>query len=159
MKVLNIHKRIINQPKQQVANLLGTLASREDKIWPFENWPRMKFKEGIQPGAKGGHGPIRYSVETYDPNVLIQFRFYKPKGFNGIHKLEISEIDETHTMLKHTIDMQTSGVGIFSWFFAIRWLHDALIEDAFDKVENNFGTTSKKTNWNLWVRFLRKVLK
>ncbi|WP_186434942.1 hypothetical protein [Gillisia sp. Hel_I_86] len=69
--------------------LLETLATENDKIWPTEKWPAMKFKNGIRTGANGGHGPIRYSVEKYEPNEIIQFRFSKPEGFNGIHKFEI----------------------------------------------------------------------
>ena len=109
-------------------------------------------------GAKGGHGPIRYSVEKYDPQNLIQFRFSKPEGFNGIHKFEVFKLSNTQTEIKHTIDIQTSGTGTLVWTFAIRSLHDALIEDAFDKIENNFVQQPKSTDWNLWVRVLRKTL-
>jgi len=50
-----------------VVELLNTLSTDNDKIWPKEKWPAMKFKGGINIGAKGGHGPIRYSVEKYNP--------------------------------------------------------------------------------------------
>ncbi|MEP1488870.1 MAG: hypothetical protein ABJK28_10620 [Algibacter sp.] len=52
----------------------------------------MKFKNGIKIGAQGGHGLIRYTVEKYNPNEIIQFRFSKPNGFHGIHKFEIIPI-------------------------------------------------------------------
>ena len=55
--------------------------------------------------------------------------------------------------------MDASGKGLFIWFFAIKSLHDALIEDAFDKMENHFTEEKKKTNWSFWVKFLRKILK
>ena len=158
MKVLNIHKRTINQPKKKVVELLGTLSTENDKIWPNEKWPTMKFKSGIKNEAKGGHGPIRYSVEKYKPNEIIQFRFSKPKGFNGIHKFEISELYENQTEIQHTIDMQTVGLGTIKWIFAVRSLHNALIEDAFDKIENNFTLTKKSTELNFWVKMLRKIL-
>lgn len=158
MKVLNIHKRTINQPKDKVAELLKTLSTENDRIWPKEKWPEMKFKEGIKIGAKGGHGPIRYSVEKYNPNELIQFRFSKPNGFNGIHKFEITELSDQKTEIKHTIDMNTEGKGTLIWFFAICSLHNALIEDGFDKLENNFFDNRKSTKWNIWVKFLRKYM-
>ncbi|PCI00976.1 MAG: hypothetical protein COB81_07910, partial [Flavobacteriaceae bacterium] len=123
-----------------------------------EKWPEMKFKNGIQVGAKGGHGPIRYSVEKYNPNEIIQFRFSKPNGFNGVHKFEIKELDKEKTEIKHTIDMSTTGKGTLIWTFAIRSLHNALIEDGFDKLENNFSNSRKSTEWNLWVRFIRKQI-
>ncbi len=54
LKVLNIHTRTINASKQDVVNLLETLSSENDMVWPNENWPAMKFKGGIMVGAKGG---------------------------------------------------------------------------------------------------------
>jgi len=158
LKVLNIHKRTLNQPKEKVAELLKTLSTENDRIWPKEKWPEMKFKEGIKIGAKGGHGPIRYSIEKYNPNELIQFRFSKPNGFNGIHKFEINELSDQKTEIKHTIDMNTEGKGTLIWFFAICSLHNALIEDGFDKLENNFFDNRKSTKWNIWVKFLRKYM-
>ena len=47
----------------------------------------------------------------------------------------------------------------FLWVFVIHWLHDALIEDAFDKVENYFIYDKKETKHNIWVKFLRNVYK
>ena len=158
MKVLNIHKRIINQPKIKVVEMIKTLSTEEDKIWPTEKWPAIKFKEGLKIGAKGGHGPIKYSVEIYHPSEVIQFRFLKPKGFNGIHKFELRDLTDKKTEIKHTIDMNTVGEGTLSWILGIRFLHNALIEDAFDKLENNFSENKKSTSWNFWVIFLRKQI-
>ena len=137
---------------------MKTLATEEDRIWPTEKWPAMTFEDGLKLGAKGGHGPIRYSVETYRPSEVIQFRFSKPNGFNGIHKFEIEPINENETQIKHTIKMQTAGKGTLMWVFGICALHNALIEDAFDKFENNFSENKKSTSWNFWVRFLRKQI-
>lgn len=158
IKVLNIHKRTLSQSKNKVAELLKTLSTENDRIWPKEKWPEMKFKDGIKVGAKGGHGPIRYSVEEYNPSKVIQFRFLKPIGFNGIHKFEIRELDEQKTEVKHTIDMNTTGKGAFAWVFAIRSLHNALIEDGLDKLENNFSGVQKSSNWNFWVKFVKKQM-
>ncbi|MCI2229624.1 hypothetical protein MC378_10650 [Polaribacter sp. MSW13] len=159
MKVLNIHKRIVNQPKNKVTEILKTLSLSNDKIWPKENWPEMKFNGGIKVGAKGGHGPIRYKVEIHNPAKVILFRFSKPVGFNGIHKFEINESEKNKTEIKHTIDMHAKGKGLLIWIFVIRPLHNALIEDAFDKLENNFSENKKATKWNTWVKFLQKKLR
>lgn len=158
MKVLNTHKRILNQPKSKIVELLETLSAENDKIWPKDKWPAMKFKGGIKVGAKGGHGPIRYSVEKYDPNKIIQFRFLKPNGFYGVHKFEVKELTKQKTEIKHTIDMSTRLKGTLIWIFGIRALHNALIEDGLDKLENNFLEKKKSTNWNFRVRFLRKQI-
>ena len=158
MKVLNIHTRTINQPKRKVSELIETLSAENDQIWPKEKWPRMKFKDGIKVGAKGGHGPIRYSVEKYNPNEIIEFRFSKPIGFNGIHKFEIKELADKQTEVKHTIEMVTEGKGTLVWLFAVRSLHNALIQDGFDKIENSFSNLNKKTEWNIWVKIVRQLL-
>ncbi|WP_421877546.1 hypothetical protein [Marinoscillum sp.] len=118
----------------------------------------MLFKQGIKVGAQGGHGPIKYEVELYDPQEIIQFRFSKPNGFHGIHKFEIQTLTKTTTEIKHTIDMQTTGKGTLLWLLGIRSLHNALVEDGFDKLENIFQKPQKITKWNFWVRFLRKLL-
>tara|TARA_B100001059_G_C17615062_1_gene466584 strand:+ start:151 stop:642 length:492 start_codon:yes stop_codon:yes gene_type:complete len=158
MRVLNIHKRIINQPLHKLEKLLKTLATENDMVWPREQWPAMKFKQGLKVGAKGGHGPIRYFVEKNKPNEIFQFRFLKPHGFNGIHKFEMNELTNEKTEIKHTVDMDTVGKGTLIWFLAIRSLHIALIEDVFDKLENNFSETNKSTAWSFWVKFIRKQI-
>ena len=159
MNVLNIHTRTIQASKQKLVEALKTLATNTDEVWPNEKWPAMKFKEGVKVGAKGGHGAIRYTIEKYQPDEIIQFRFSNPKGFDGIHKLELKEISNQETQITHTIDMKTSGKATFYWVFAIRSLHDALLEDAFDKLENTLTNTQKKSHWSFWVRTLRKLYK
>ena len=158
MKIINIHKRVVDRPKEKIGELLDTLSSKNDRIWPAGKWPPMRLKAGLQEGSAGGHGPIRYNVQKYQPGELIQFEFTNPKGFQGIHRFEITALTDRQTELKHIIDMNASGTDLLSWSVAIRWLHDALIEDAFDKVENYFSEEKKKTEWSFWVKLLRKVL-
>ena len=118
----------------------------------------MKFKDGLKVGAKGGHGPIRYTIEIFHPGEIIQFRFDKPQGFNGVHRFEIIELDSQNTFLKHSIDMKTNLRATLIWYITIKWLHDALIEDLLDRVENHYNNSKKRTKWSLWVKFLRKIL-
>lgn len=159
MKITNIHKRIINQPKESISIILDSLSSNNDRLWPKEKWPPMIFRKGLKEGAIGGHRPIKYSIKKYIPGSLIEFNFMKPDGFKGIHKFEITEIEKDKIELKHTINMNVSAKGIFTWYFTIKWLHDALLEDCLDKVENNFLTEKIKTDWNFWVRFLRSIFR
>ena len=158
MVVLNIHCRTLNAPLPKVADIVATIASKNDQIWPTEQWPPMRFKEGVKVGAKGGHGPIRYTIEIFDPHALIQFRFNKPRGFNGIHKLALKEIQGGRTEIVHTISMTTDEKATTLWLLAIRPLHDALIEDAFDKLENQLSDESKTSPWSWWVKLLRWCL-
>ena len=159
MKVINIHKRIIQQPKEKISKIFNSLSTNNDQLWPKENWPPMIFKKGLIEGATGGHKPIKYVISKYIPGNLIEFKFLAPEGFAGIHKFEITEIEEDKTELKHTIDMTISGKGIFTWYFAFKWLHDALLEDCLDKAENHFLTEKKKTKWNSWVLLLRSMFR
>lgn len=159
MKVLNVHKRTINRPKEKIAKLFSTLATDNDMLLATHKWSPMILDNGLSIGSKGGHGPIRYSVNKFVPGTMVEFEFSRPKGFIGIHRFEINELDATKTELKHIIDMKIVGPALLSWPLAIRWLHDAFIEDAFDKVENHFSNDNKRTEWSLWVKILRKLLK
>jgi hypothetical protein len=158
MKVINIHKRVIEQPKIEIAKLFNTLATDHDMMLATDKWPRMKLDKGLQVGSKGGHGPIKYFVTDYQPENSITFQFTFT-GFNGFHRFDIKELEANKTELSHTINMSTTGSATLKWGLAIRWLHDAFIEDAFDKVENHFTKAQKNTEWSLWVRTLRRIMK
>jgi hypothetical protein len=158
MKVINIHKREIQQPKTEIGKLLNTLATDNDMMLATDKWPSMKLDKGLQVGSKGGHGPIKYFVTNYQPENSITFQF-NLAGFNGFHRFDIKELETNKTELSHVIDMTTTGSATLKWVLAIRWLHDAYIEDAFDKVENYFTKDKKSSEWNLWVRILRKIMK
>ncbi len=159
MNIVNVHKRVLNQPKENISKLLETLATEHDEIIANDKWSPMKLNEGLKEGSIGGHGPIKYTVTKYIPGNYIQFEFTRPKGFNGSHSFEITELEGTKTEIKHTIEMNTTVTGTLIWIIAIRWLHDAFMEDSFDKVENKYLSAKKKTEWNIWVKVLRRLLK
>ncbi len=156
MNVINIHKRKINQSKAEIYKLLDTLSTKDDKIWPYEKWPAIRFENGLKVGSAGGHGPIRYTVGSIDYRDGIVFNFTNT-GFNGTHTLKVRELSGSEAEISHTIKMKTSGFAIFYWLFLVKWFHDALIEDAFDKLENHFLSEKKETEHNLWVKFLRML--
>lgn len=122
----------------------------------LEKWPAIRFKNGLKVGAEGGHGPIKYTVASKDYNNGIVFNFIN-KGFNGTHQFQINVINDIKVEVAHSIKMKTSGKATCYWIFVIRWLHDALIEDAFDKLENQFSSEKKETKHNIWVKFLRLI--
>lgn len=159
MKVVNIHKRHILQPKKKVSELFKTLATKNDLVWPCENWPAIRFKDGLNVGNHGGHGRVRYTIVEFEEGEFIKFRFTEPKGFKGTHELKISKLSESKTEISHEIRMKTSLKASLLWVFVIRWLHDALIEEAFDKVENYFNQHKKKAMYNFWVKWLRMYYK
>jgi hypothetical protein len=152
--VVNIHQRVIARPIEEVGRLLDSLASDHDALWPRNLWPAMRFDRPLGVGADGGHGPVRYVVTEYEPGRRVRFRFKAPRGYNGWHELEVlSEGDGT--LVRHTIDMNATGPALLTWPLAIRWLHDALLEDAFATAEVSLGITPTVIPWSLWVKFLR----
>jgi len=158
MHVLNIHEREFQFPAQRVGELLDTLASLQDLLWPNDMWPRMEFDRPLSVGAIGGHGPIRYRIEEYCPGNCIRFRFLGPSGFNGYHAFQIIEISPIKTLLRHTLEMNTHGLAIILWPVVFRPLHDALIEDLLARAEVSLHKEPRVLRWSLWVRLLRWIL-
>jgi hypothetical protein len=138
--------------------MLDSLASSEDSLWPHRQWPAMKFDRPLEPGAVGGHGPIRYSVEEYEPGSHVLFKFKAPRGFNGTHGFWVEPLDPDHARLRHVLEMRASGPALVSWTFIFRPLHDALIEDALDCAEHATGATPRPRGWSAWVKALRWML-
>lgn len=156
----NIHERKLQADAQAVGQLLDSLSSDDDRLWPKDHWPAMRFDRPLQVGADGGHGPIRYDVEAYEPGNCIWFRFKSPRGFHGGHGLELIAVDATTTLLRHTIRMRVSGLALLIWPLFIRSLHDALLEDVLDRTETQTNPNAHPTSqWSWWVRFLRWVLR
>jgi hypothetical protein len=157
--IVNTHERIIQAPRTTVGGLIDRLASRDDALWPKDRWPPIKFDRPIGVGAQGGHGPIRYFVEAYEPGRLIRFRFNAPRGFEGTHGLEVEETEAGAVRLRHVLRMRVRGFARLSWPLAFRWLHNALIEDALDCAESFAASAPvQRRTWSLWVRFLRRLL-
>jgi hypothetical protein len=158
MKVLNRHSRRFEFRAEEVGACLDSLASKDDLLWPWEHWPPMVLDRVLGRRARGGHGPIRYFVEDFDPGQRVVFRFLAPDGFNGTHAFEVEGSDAC-CELRHTIDMRVSGLALVTWPLVFRPLHDALLEDSLDKVEAYLGGKEwHRRTWSPWVRFLRSLL-
>jgi hypothetical protein len=54
----NFHERTIAAPAARVGALLDTLASDDDKFWPHENWPGVKFNLPLLAEPPVGHGTV-----------------------------------------------------------------------------------------------------
>jgi hypothetical protein len=158
VKVLNIHQRTIAATPEQVGRLIDSLSSDDDLLWPHARWHRMTFDRPLQIGARGGHGPIRYDVEAYEPGRSIRFRFTGPRGFNGYHGYDLTRQGEQEVILRNTLQMTTSGPALLSWPLVFRPLHDALIEDSLARAQKSMGEDPDPPPWSRWVRTLRWVL-
>lgn len=153
-----IHERLLPSRPEEVGALIDSLSSRKDLLWPRDVWPSMRLDSGLRVGSAGGHGPIRYTVEAYDPARRIRFRFAAPRGFDGTHEFEVVPTGE-HATLRHVIDMRVSGLARLSWPIIYSPLHDALIEDALDRAESALGVgAGQRQPWSPRVRALRRFL-
>ncbi len=156
--IVNIHERVLDAPAVEVGRLLDGLASPCDRLWPHDRWPAMRFDRPLEVGAQGGHGPIRYTVESYAPGHAIAFRFTAPNGFLGSHRFEVEEVAGGKARLRHVIEMRVAGAARLTWPLAIGPLHDALMEDALDRAQACTGSRPPARHWSLWVRFLRRAM-
>jgi len=159
MQVHNVHEREFSVPPVAVGALIDSLASQEDRLWPLGKWPPMRFDRPLAVGAMGGHGLIGYTVQEYQPLQKIVFRFTAPRGFNGTHRFEVEERQQS-TVLRHIIEMRATGPALLSWPLAIRSLHNAAIEDCFDRATISLGIDlPHPARWSIYVRLLRAVMR
>lgn len=156
--VLNIHERTYGAAPSEVAALVATLASEDDRLWPRESWPPMRFDRGLVPGARGGHGPVRYRVERADPAQEVLFRFTGPSGFEGWHAFSITSSAAARTTLRHEMRLHPRGWARLTWPLFFRPLHDALLEEAFDKAARELGSPPAHPHRrSIRVRLLRRA--
>lgn len=116
------------------------VASREARSW----------------SACGGHGPVLYGVTKYESGRHVRFEFKRPAGFHGYHEFIIEpEGSGATTRSWHVLQARMTGPALILWPLFFRPLHDALIEDAFDKAEREvLGAVRSKASWARVVRSL-----
>jgi hypothetical protein len=154
--VRNVHERRFVAPAGRVGALIDGLASRDDRLWPSSRWPAMRLDRPLQLGAVGGHGPIHYRVDTYEPGRRVHFRLRAPRGFDGYHGFEIESTAPDETTLRHILQMKARGPAVVTWPIVFGPLHDALVEDCLDSAARALGEPPHARPWSLWVRVLRR---
>jgi hypothetical protein len=159
MTIRNVHERLLPATPAEVGALLDQLASPADPLWPHDRWPPMRFDRSLQVGASGGHGPIRYVVDRYQPGSMIAFRFTGPQGLHGQHRFEVLP-ESGGCRLRHVLEGHTTGRMRLLWPLLYRPLHDALIDDSLDRAERALcGRTGQAPRpWSLPVRMLRRCI-
>ncbi|MBL8669140.1 MAG: SRPBCC family protein [Alphaproteobacteria bacterium] len=163
MRISNVHRRDIAAPHVAVGALIDGLASPRDALWPRDRWPAVRFDRPLGVGAVGGHGPVSYAVEAYEPGRWIVFRFTPAGRFSrildGTHALDVEAVDAATTRLWHRIEARARRIDLPFWWLVVEPLHDALIEDAFDRAERAAtGRLDRPARWSPWVRLLRRLL-
>ncbi len=159
MQVRNVHERVFPHSSARVGALIDSLASTDDQLWPGDRWPPMRLDRSLAVGARGGHGPIRYFIEAYEPGRHIRFRFTAPEGFCGTHGFEVEPVPSGGARLRHVLSMQAEGPARLSWPVVFRPLHDALIEDALGRASHRLGIAARARGWSSRVRALRWLLR
>ncbi len=157
MRVTNVHRRTIDDV-DAVADLIDALAGDDDRLWPRDRWPAMRLDRSLQVGAQGGHGPIRYWVDLYDPGRRARFRFERPRGLGGFHEFVLLHGGGRPAELVHVLEARLTGTARVTWPLLYRPLHDALIEDALDNATRTTKGWAEQASWSRYVRFLRQAL-
>ncbi len=130
----NVHERVVNGSAADVWAVVETLATPDDRLWPHDVWPAMELDRGLVVGSRGGHADVRYNVESITPGRSVVLRFEPPTGLDGMHRFDLEPTGPA-TTLRHTIDATPTGSMRVVWPLMVRWIHDAVVEDAFDNVD------------------------
>ena len=158
MRFHNVHRRRLDADAAVVGQLIDTLASDDDQLWPVEAWPRMCLAGGLRPGSDGGHGPVRYSVQRHLRGAEIVFRFSGdgPPGLTGCHGYRVTP-DRAGCLLEQVAEGRLFGMARVTWPLIFRPLHDALIEDSLDRAERVVTGQPPRSpaRWSWRVRALR----
>lgn len=155
--IRNVHGRRIAAPPDTLAPLLDQLGSPADRLWPRSLWPPMRLDRGLEPGSRGGHGPIRYHVTAHVPGRLVEFEF--DRWYDGFHRFEIEPAPDGGSVMRHVLEGNPTGIMRLGWPLAFRWLHDALVEDALDRAEAEAsGMEWRRRRWPAHVRALRRLV-
>ena len=114
----------------------------------------MKFNLPLQVGATGGHGTGPYALSFYTPGQHLRFEF--SGGRRGYHEFTLQKIDDMTCLLRHAMEAELTFNSVWRWHFLIRPLHNALIEDLFDKVESQVARVERPQVWSSRVQALRQ---
>ena len=154
--MLNVHVRHIAASAERLGQVLETLAAPGDQLWPGATWAPMVLDRGLEPGSRGGHYDIRYTVTAHDPGRLVEFTFDREIGLDGTHTLSVVDLGDGTCLLRHELEGRVHGSMILLWPLVVRWAHDALVEDAFDLAEAAVvAGPAVPARWSPWVRLLR----
>lgn len=154
----NVHEREIDATPEDVGALLATLGSPQDRLWPAADWMPMRLDREVAVGATGGHADIRYTVSSYDPGSRVEFTFVPPTALVGWHAFEVEPRPGGGSLLRHVLVAEPRGSYRLLLPLVVRWIHDAVVEDALDRAEEAVGAgPAAPARWSAWVRVLRRL--
>lgn len=127
----NVHEREVDADTADVWELVETLATPSDRLWPVDRWPRLRLSDGVRPGSRGGHGPVRYRVGAVGPGHTVRFDLEPEGGLTGWHGFQVTATS-SGSRLTHTLVLERPSIAAA---LLVVPLHDALIEDLLDQLE------------------------
>ena len=155
----NVHERMVEAPVEEVGPLLDRLGGSEDVLWPSPAWPPMVLDRPVAVGARGGHVRVRYRVVGHEPGRRVEFSFEPGVGVDGGHVFTAEPAGPDRTLLRHVLEGRPRGVMRFGWPLAVRWLHDAVLEELLDNAERAVGREpARPVTWSPWVRLLHPTV-
>jgi hypothetical protein len=156
--VRNVHERVVPAPIEQVGPLLDKIGGPDDVLWPTPGWQPMVLDRPVAVAAAGGHGSIRYRVTGYEPSRRVEFTFAPEMGIDGVHTFTADPAGPDRTLLRHVAEGRLSGAMRLAWPLAIRWAHDAVLEELLDNAERAVGVEpARPYRRSAWVRLLRAI--
>ncbi|MFI0368949.1 hypothetical protein ACH35V_13785 [Actinomadura sp. 1N219] len=129
--VYNMHERLVRAEPARVWELLTTIGSADDRLWP-EGKGSFRLPEGLAPGAPVEHSSLRYRVQTVEPGRRLWFD--TGKQLSEGHGFTLTERDGG-TLVRHELKGRTGGLFRLMWPLVIRRQHDVVIELVLDNLE------------------------
>ena len=156
--VINVHECLVPEPASRVGESLDRIGSDAATWWPSPAWPALVPDAPLALWVRGRHGPIRYQVTEYIPGRSVEFTFDERAGLRGTHRFDVIPQDSESCLVRHAVKGRTTGTMRLVWPLAMRWLHDAVVEDLMDRVATDAGhPPTQRARWSWWVRLIRRA--
>jgi hypothetical protein len=156
--MINMQRRVIAAPVTVLGRLHDRLAGPDDPLWPATDGEQIRLDRPLGVGARGGHGPFRYTVVAYEPGLRVRWEFAAGSPLDGYHELWVRSVGHDRAEMVHILVARARGAMLLLWPLATRWLHQALIADLLDNAERAAtGTVRRPARHSWWVRLLRSV--
>ncbi|MEV0120223.1 DUF2867 domain-containing protein [Streptomyces sp. NPDC050703] len=152
----NEHERVVDAPAAVVGALLDRLSGPDDPLFPTPVWPAMVLDGPLAVGARGGHGPVRYEVDAYEPGRRVRFAFTAPD--EGFHEVSVEPAGPHRCRVRHVLRTRLRGKDRLLWPTVVRPVHEAMVGETLDNIERAAtGTLAAPARRSPRVRLLHRL--